>query len=113
MAPTVAAPHPSWCDPRTCTADAWNVDHRAEPISWKTDADDVTVAVGLSRFDELGSTDGIGHVRVHLAMHATVIHDDPTESHLSPTDARLLAAALIAAAERADVAVRAQATASC
>jgi hypothetical protein len=99
--------HPEWCDPRCCAPDRHNVDHRATPLEWKVNADDVLVTVGLSRYDCADPEfPAAGQVLARLGLRG-LVHDadgDPAtiEMDLSSADARLLAAALACVAEQLD-----------
>lgn len=99
--------HPSWCDPRCCTAESHNVDHRATPMQWKVSADDVLVTAGLSRYDCADpERPAAGLALARLGLRGLVCDADgepsTIEFDLSPADARLLAAALVCVAEQVE-----------
>lgn len=107
---TLPHAHPIWCDPRCCGASPSNLDHRSAPLAWKVSADDANVAVGLSRLDEIGTFETAGGIDVLLTVNVDYrSHDGRSEVGLSPADARMLAAALVLHAERAEIEQRRQA----
>lgn len=95
---TLTHTHPRWCDPRLCEHSTDNLDHRAAPFTWKPNAADVDLAVGLVRLDEIGALNG----PTNVMLVADTNFSERVEVDLSPADARMLAAALVSAAERAE-----------
>ena len=92
--------HPSFCDPRLCTVDAaTSVEHRDAALSWKPTGDDTELSVGLTRIDCLEFDGRLGTPKVILGVQSVLGFAD---SALTATDARMLAAALVCAAERAE-----------
>lgn len=97
---------PSWCDPRTHREDSPNdVDHRSTPMSWASSVDDFLITTSLARLDENSPwVQAIGKTTVNLGL-LDLASDNrdgsprKVETDLSAQDARLLAAALVAAAE--------------
>ena len=101
---------PSWCDGTLCTpAHLGAVEHTSLTMTFAPTAQiDARVEVGLVQVDFLDdpypSTSGpMVHVTISHPLSETP-HGEPIEgaADLSPADARLLAAALIAGAERVE-----------
>lgn len=94
--------HPQWCDPRLCTTDPGaSVEHRDAPLTWVVIADDYAASIGLARIDCLDRP-SVGPVHVRLGVHGTDCLDENATTDLTPDDARMLAAALVSAARRAE-----------
>ena len=99
----IAPAHPAFCDPRVCTADDVNLDHASEPFVWDAGGaiDDVRIEVGRSRYDELFDGERLpGEVTIRVA--AALLGGPTVAAHITTTDARLLAAALLTEVERFD-----------
>lgn len=94
--------HPQWCDPRLCECTERNLDHRGAPTSWKPIEADAHLSVGLVRLDEIGYFDNPGTTNVLFAVDEEFTDGGPVELDLSPNDARMLAAALVMHADRAE-----------
>ena len=91
--------HPSWCDPRLCDTDPGvSIEHRETPITWQLVGDDATVTLGLARIDGI-DVPNVGTLLLNLGLETIT---GPAEVDLTPADARLLGAALISRAERAE-----------
>ncbi|WP_219413948.1 hypothetical protein [Pseudonocardia nigra] len=103
--------HPGFCDPRCCTTDRDNVDHRSSPMSWKVAADDYLVTTGLARLDGGGPFPHTGRTLARLDL-LDLASDNLDGSRrtlgtdLTATDARLLAAALVTVAEQLEQVTR-------
>jgi hypothetical protein len=96
----MAIEHPSYCDPRLCTVHSGHyAEHRSAPMEWTPNGDDTSVSVGLVRIDGL-DVPYTGDPKVTLRITTEDGEDGIT--HLTGTDARMLAAALVCAAERAE-----------
>lgn len=97
--------HPSWCDPRVCTHLRDDVDHRSTPMQWTTSVDDFLITTSLARLDEISPRiQATGRATVNLGLLDLASNNRDgsprkVETDLSAQDARLLAAALVAAAE--------------
>jgi hypothetical protein len=99
--------HPPFCDPRLCRSDGRYTDHQEEPHVLELVADEASIAISLGRSDEW-TVDGDlpGPVRIHLDL-ATITGEPADGAVLTADETRRAAAALIAAADRCDAAVRA------
>jgi hypothetical protein len=96
--------HPAWCDPANCRPVCdYHVDHRSAPFKMRTN--DQEIAVGLARIDDREGHERGGEPEVHLSIE-DVASCTPRGDRLvvptvmSATEARLLAAALVCAAEQ-------------
>lgn len=103
--------HPTWCDPRACedTEPGVTVEHHDIALRWEIIGDDTTTTVGLVQIDSLdvpGSPDRVGDVSVEFGLSNALGCSDV---HLTPSDARVIAAALNACAQRAERAQQAPA----
>lgn len=105
MTATLAKPTcPSWCDGTLCTPGEM-VEHAGPVAAFIPSAQiDHKVSVSVAQLDGTGWTSGpMVHITVADLM-STTVHGERIEAgaDLSPTDARLLAAALISGAERVE-----------
>jgi hypothetical protein len=97
--------HPMWCDPRVCSHTRHDFDHRSTPMQWTSSVDDFLITTSLAQLDELSPlVRATGRATVSLGLRdlASTNLDGSQralETDLSVQDARLLAAALVAAAE--------------
>lgn len=80
--------HPPFCDPRVCTDDGRNVDHRDAPLVWRPRADDVELTLSIHQADE-GITTGC--TRVHLSLSELLGDDRLTTLVMTPSEALWLA----------------------
>lgn len=100
------AQHPAWCSAHECSAGPGDLDHRSAPMRWTSSCDDFLITTGLARLDETnpgGETQGRARVNLGLLDIASNNLDGTRrhlETDLTAQDARLLAAALITAAEQ-------------
>lgn len=97
---------PAWCDPRTHVdhgPNSHDQEHREEGLTWKPLVADTTLTVRLVQFEEIEVPNSASDVMVHLS-----VTDNGWElpitvgTDLNPSDARMLAAVLVSAAERAE-----------
>jgi hypothetical protein len=104
--------HPQWCDPRACVDMRDDIDHRSTPMQWTSSVDDFLITTGLARLDEVSPrVQASGRATVSLGLRdlaSTNLDGTPRalEMDLSAQDARLLAAALVAAAEELEAVTR-------
>src|SRR5690242_5129680 len=100
--------HPSYCDPAACTPMGGDVLHKSETFTMRVG--DVLAAVGLCRLDDLGAFGHVGRDSVRLRLFdLESAHEDGGDVEVSASfdaaQARLLAAALLCAADQLDEAV--------
>lgn len=107
--------HPAWCHPATCVdhgAEHDTVEHRSAGVTWKPNAADVEITVCTSAGQEyVDFVHGPDPARVLL--HALDLgstqpdgRDIEIDIDLTTADARMLAAILVAEAERVDALAR-------
>lgn len=100
---------PSWCDPRVhVNLGPHDHEHREEGLTFKPLVADTELAVRLVQLEEIQPVvDSPSDVMVHMT-----IRDDELDipvvvgTDLNPSDARMLAAVLVSAAERCEAAQR-------
>lgn len=95
---------PEWCDPRAhIQHDRETPEHRTAGMTWKPNGADTQITVAEARLDDLGLFGHTGQVRVTLRIVEECPVDGTdgiAETDLDPSDARMLAAALVCTAER-------------
>lgn len=92
--------HPGWCDlGHPDSPDR----HEGRVSAYFDHAGDVKVSVSLTHDEDVNPTTGVDHgqTRVRLALRASEWFAE-ADSHLSPNEARRLAALLVDYAERAE-----------